>query len=65
MISKNQDFVFVHLGKTGGSSAIAMLYKHGFNNFKVIHVQKVKYDPSKKYVLLLRDPIERFISAFN
>ncbi len=65
MISKNQEFVFVHLGKTGGSSIIDSLKKHGFHKFEVIHVQKVKYNPNKKYVLLLRDPIARFISAFN
>ncbi len=64
MINKKQHFVFVHLGKTGGTSVVNMLRKHQFN-FDVIHVHKIKYDPLKKYVLLLRDPIERFISAFN
>ncbi len=64
MISKNQPFTFVHLGKTGGSSVISALKNNGFN-FEVVHIQKVIFDASKKYVLLIRDPIERFISAFN
>ncbi len=64
MIDCKTKFVFVHLGKTGGSSVISMLKKHKFN-FEIVHIQQVKFDPLKKYVLLIRNPIKRFVSAFN
>jgi hypothetical protein len=33
--------------------------------FNQIHIKKVKFKENKKYVILLRNPISRFISAFN
>jgi hypothetical protein len=33
-------------------------------NFNRIHVQKFRYKPAIKYLIVLRNPIERFISSF-
>ena len=54
--------VFIHIGKCGGSSVMKQLKKY---DFKHVHVEKVKYINNKKYFLIIRNPISRFVSAFN
>jgi len=53
----------IHVGKCGGSTVEQFLKKNNIN-FDVIHVQEAKFIGGR-YVLVLRNPIERFISAFN
>jgi hypothetical protein len=56
--------VIIHIGKCAGSVVCNTLKKNNIE-FNQIHVQKAKFKENKKYVILLRNPITRFISAFN
>ena len=51
---------FIHIGKCGGETVEYYLK----SKIKSIHCHPVDFDSSQKYLLLLRNPIERFISAF-
>ena len=57
-------FTFIHIGKCGGMTVRKEFDKKGFN-FDVLHTCKVKYNKNKNYVIVVRNPIKRFISAFN
>ncbi len=54
----------IHIGKSGGSTV-----KEEFNKAKIkfrdIHIYKPIYDKNSKYLIVIRNPISRFISAFN
>jgi hypothetical protein len=56
--------VIIHIGKCAGSVVCNTLRKNKIE-FNQIHIQKAKFKENKKYVILLRNPITRFISAFN
>lgn len=64
LLIKNHLNKFVHIGKCGGSSIKKILSE---NNLKYnhIHVQKPRYNKNYKYLIVIRNPIKRFISAFN
>ena len=57
-------FTFVHIGKTGGSTIKKNLNQKSIN-FKHEHCCEIKYKPNKFYIISIRNPISRFISAFN
>lgn len=61
----NKDkFTLIHIGKCGGST----LEKHFQTNkitFDNVHIRKPIYNTRAKYIILIRNPIQRFISAFN
>lgn len=59
----NNNFTFIHIGKCGGSTINSLLRKNHFN-FNVIHIKREKYKSCKKYLIVLRNPVERFVSAF-
>ena len=59
-----KQLVIVHIGKCGGGS-IADAIKDKLINAKSIHVKKPGYTENSEYIILIRDPISRFISAFN
>lgn len=66
-ISKKKDkvdTVFVHIGKCGGSSVIEELKKKNIKFFEK-HVDTFKFRKNKKYIIIIRNPISRFVSAFN
>jgi hypothetical protein len=54
---------FIHIGKTGGTT-IHTLLKNNLNNYKEYHHFK-NYKNDELYILWLRNPISRFVSAFN
>lgn len=60
----NQPFTLVHIGKCGGVSVNKIL-THNNIIFKSIHMSKIIFNNDDKYVILIRNPIQRFISAFN
>lgn len=67
MILDSEKFILIHIGKCGGSSIRNELKK---NNYKFIlkHVKqanKINFNKHKNYVILIRNPIKRFISAYN
>jgi hypothetical protein len=59
----NTCFTFIHVGKCGGTSVISTLQENNIKH-EVIHCRPVKCDHTKKYILLLRNPVDRFISSF-
>lgn len=64
----DQRYVFIHIGKSGGSTVLKSirnsLRKYNLK-FTRIHMEKVVYQPNTKYVIWLRNPLTRFVSAFN
>ena len=59
----NTNFTFIHIGKSGGSTISSLLKENNFN-FNRTHIRRVRYNPDIKYLIVLRNPVERFISAF-
>ena len=55
---------FVHVGKCGGSSVKSALKSLGIP-FEEVHIKPVVATPRASYCILLRDPIDRALSAFN
>jgi len=54
---------FIHIGKTGGTTLDALL-KPKISNYKEYHMVR-NYRPGESYILWVRNPISRFVSAFN
>jgi len=53
----------VHIGKCGGES-IKTILKNLNITFETIHIKECIFNSNKKYLIMLRNPINRFISAF-
>jgi len=56
--------IFIHIGRCGGSSVEEDMYKNNII-FKRIHMSTVEYDKDEDYIIIIRNPIDRFVSAFN
>ena len=54
----------IHIGKCGGSTVSSELRSKNVK-FSQIHIIEAIYEPNKNYVIVIRNPIKRFISAFN
>ena len=57
-------YTIIHIGKCGGGNLRKMV-KHNPEKYNIIHLKQIKFNPNKKYIVLIRDPITRFVSAFN
>lgn len=57
-------FDLVHVGKCGGSTIVEELRARGFR-FEHVHMRRPVVEASRRYVVLVRDPVARFVSAFN
>ena len=59
-------YYIIHIGKCGGGTLIQEMRKT-VKKYSRCHCEKPKTIVSKnvKYIILIRDPINRFISAFN
>lgn len=57
------NLIIIHIGKCGGSSVCSELKSINIQ-FKEIHMNRAIYNPNNNYVILIRNPIQRFISAF-
>ena len=66
----SKDLDFIHIGKCGGSTIIKNLtdnnfLKKRFRRIFVTHVDKPIPKKKTKYLICIRNPIDRVISAFN
>ena len=52
--------VYIHIGKTAGSSMREQLPK----NIEVVHMKKPTFKNNHYYVIWIRNPLNRFVSAF-
>ncbi len=62
--------IYVHIGKCGGASLNAAIEKSGrlkneFRYINRIHVRKPPYLIGARYLIVIRNPISRALSAFN
>ena len=60
----------VHIGKCGGGSVTlairqSTLLSERFDSIEITHINKVKYSEKDSYLIVIRNPIDRAISAFN
>jgi hypothetical protein len=54
---------FIHIGKTGGTT-INKLLDGKVKRYRQYHLEK-NYNAKEQYIIWLRNPITRFVSAFN
>ena len=64
ILTTETPFDLVHVGKCGGGSVASSLRAANFQ-FSRLHMQKPVASPNKAYLILVRDPVARFVSAFN
>ena len=64
MIAPDTCFDLVHVGKCGGSTIAEELRARGFR-FEHVHMRRPVVAAARRYVVLVRDPVARFVSAFN
>jgi hypothetical protein len=57
-------FSFIHIGKTGGSTVHSCLKSALGEAYNRCHMCK-NYNDREKYIIWIRNPISRFVSAFN
>lgn len=70
VIDAPTQLIYIHIGKCGGSSLwdaiqTSELLKGQFSRIAKIHVEKPPLFSSSKYLFVVRDPVERAMSAFN
>ncbi len=58
------EIVLIHIGKCGGSTVMKEFNKKNIK-FLEKHICRVDYSKNKKYIILVRNPISRFVSSFN
>jgi len=63
-LTSEEPFDLVHVGKCGGSSVVEELRGRGFQ-FEHFHMRRPLPAAGHRYVVLVRDPVARFVSAFN
>jgi hypothetical protein len=63
-ISQSTGFQLIHVGKCAGTTVSTELKENGFL-FEKLHCVKPLPSSSAKYIVLIRDPVDRFTSAYN
>ena len=71
--SSKSPYIFIHLGKTGGTTVVEAMKEFKSLGMDVPHVAKhsasldgiAKKFPNSRFSVILRDPLERIISGFN
>lgn len=67
---RSDDLHYIHIGKCGGATVWKAIQKSPvvkskFTSTKKIHLRKPFYQKNSNYIMVLRNPISRAISAFN
>lgn len=58
--------IFVHIGKCGGSTLLeALRQSDDLGRFFYVHMVPPPLLPGARYILAVRNPLSRFVSAFN
>jgi hypothetical protein len=55
---------FIHIGKTGGTTLLHVLHQKKIE-IKHYHYIDIAYKTNEKFIIWIRNPISRFVSAFN
>ena len=55
---------FIHIGKCGGSYMINTLKIPEYHFWRA-RIKQPKYNKNERYIIWIRDPVKRYISAFN
>ena len=63
-LAPDRPFTLIHVGKCGGGSVLAALRTAGYR-VEHVHLQRPADEADCRYVVLVRDPVARFVSAFN
>lgn len=63
-MNKIKNLVLIHIGKCGGTTMRYGFQRNGFKYIR-IHQEKPWFDKEHKYCIVIRNPIKRFLSAFN
>ena len=66
--SSNPNFIYIHIGKCGGTSIKKFLEQTYESKFTFYHLKRPKLNEQNilnRYLLVIRNPIERYVSAFN
>tara|TARA_Y200000002_G_scaffold306413_1_gene262356 strand:+ start:5697 stop:6521 length:825 start_codon:yes stop_codon:yes gene_type:complete len=66
--SSNHNYVYIHIGKCGGSSIRNFLQKSCESKFTFYHLNRPNLktqNNSNRFLIVIRNPIERYVSAFN
>jgi len=65
-----RDLKVIHIGKCGGSTVCdgvkrSDLIKEKFKKVEIFHMRKPLFSENSHYLIIIRNPIDRAISAFN
>jgi len=55
---------FIHIGKCGGTSLL-MAFKDQGIKLQYFHLTKPEFNPEHQYIIWIRNPLRRFVSAYN
>ena len=69
-MESRQSLKVIHIGKCGGSTVCdaikkSSLIKEKYKEIEIFHMRKAIYDKNSDYLIIIRHPIERALSAFN
>lgn len=64
MIGPQTSFDLVHVGKCGGGTVVQELVPRGYQ-FEKFHLRRPVAAADRRFVILVRDPVARFVSAYN
>ncbi len=55
---------FIHIGKCGGTSLLTAFKDQGIK-LQNFHLTKPEFNPNHQYIIWIRNPLRRFVSAYN
>ena len=72
-LEKEEKIAFIHIGKCGGTSLVNQISKYNIYQYHIKNKndickseKNIIYDPiNEKYIIWIRHPLSRFVSAFN